>query len=294
MYMANNNQIAFTDWYMVIVSTKDDSIEMPVPKFLKALEKKYKSDKFNVLYNEDTKKFAITYNGEDFSVEFNSEEKRNLESGEYSPLLVKLMFLATQEKIYNDIQQERERKKQRLNEILNSSYDDMKTAEDYELLLDYLENKKYREAKTEKERNTVNTMIAHIIPKLNELKKQEESKITNPLNLRMHINKFIYDLLTHTKQVSDDNVRVGLVNRIKKIIADYRKIVDDYNRNGNNVLYVGNPLLPMQILDRINEIQFELINILKDHRLSIFVDGEFNSLKAEIQEDMERSYVSGK
>ena len=292
--MANNNQIAFTDWYMVIVSTKDDSIEMPVPKFLKALEKKYKSDKFNVLYNEDTKKFAITYNGEDFSVEFNSEEKRNLESGEYSPLLVKLMFLATQEKIYNDIQQERERKKQRLNEILNSSYDDMKTAEDYELLLDYLENKKYREAKTEKERNTVNTMIAHIIHKLNELKKQEESKITNTLNLRMHINKFIYDLLTQTKQVSDDNVRVGLVNRIKKIIADYRKIVDDYNRNGNNVLYVGNPLLPMQILDRINEIQFELINILKDHRLSIFVDGEFNSLKAEIQEDIERSYVSGK
>ena len=128
MYMANNNQIAFTDWYMVIVSTKDDSIEMPVPKFLKALEKKYKSDKFNVLYNEDTKKFAITYNGEDFSVEFNSEEKRNLESGEYSPLLVKLMFLATQEKIYNDIQQERERKKQRLNEILNFSYDDMKIA----------------------------------------------------------------------------------------------------------------------------------------------------------------------
>ena len=85
-----------------------------------------------------------------------------------------------------------------------------------------------------------------------------------------------------------------MVNRIKKIIADYRKIVDDYNRNGNNVLYVGNPLLPMQILDRINEIQFELINILKDHRLSIFVDGEFNSLKAEIQEDIERSYVSGK
>ena len=292
--MADNNQIAFTDWYMVIVSTKDDSIEMPVPKFLKALEKKYKSDKFNIIYNEDTKEFAITYNGEDFSVEFNSEEKRNLESGEYSPLLVKLMFLATQEKIYNDIQQERERKKQRLNEILNSSYDDMKTVEDYELLLDYLENKKYREAKTEKERNTVNTMVAHIIPKLNELKKQEESKITNPLNLRMHINKFIYDLLTQTKQVSDDNVRVNLVNRIKKIIADYRKIVDDYNRNGNNVLYVGNPLLPMQILDRINEIQFELINILKDHRLSIFVDGEFNSLKAEIQEDMERSYVSGK
>ena len=292
--MAKNNQIAFTDWYMVIVSTEEDSIEMPVPKFLKALEKKYKSDKFNIIYNEDTKEFAITYNGEDFNVEFNSEEKRNLESGEYSPLLVKLMFLASQEKIFNDAQQEKERKKQRLAEILNSSYDDMKTAEDYELLLDYLENKKYREAKTEKERNTVNTMVAHIIPKLNELKKVEEGKITNPLNLRMHINKFIYDLLTQTKQVSDDNVRVGLVNRIKKIIADYRKIVDDYNRNGNNVLYVGNPLLPMQILDRINEIQFELINILKDHRLSIFVDGEFNSLKAEIQEDMERSYVSGK
>ena len=59
MYMADNNQIAFTDWYMVIVSTKDDSIEMPVPKFLKALEKKYKSDKFNVLYNEDTKKNEV-------------------------------------------------------------------------------------------------------------------------------------------------------------------------------------------------------------------------------------------
>ena len=74
----------------------------------------------------------------------------------------------------------------------------------------------------------------------------------------------------------------------------YKKIVDDYNRNGNNVLYVGNPLLPMQILDRINEIQFELINILKDHHLSMFVDNEFDSLKAEIREDMERSYASGK
>ena len=293
--MAENNQIAFTDWYMVIISTDKDSIEMPVPKFLKALEKKYKSDQFNVLYNEDTKEFAITFNGEDFNVEFNSEEKRNLESDNYSPLLVKLRFLASQEKIYNDAQKEEERKKQRLTEILNSNYDDMKTAEDYELLLFYLENYSSKKAKTEKDRNTVNTMIAHIIPKLNELRKEEENKITNPLNLRMHINKFIYNLLMQARQISNDTVRKNIVNEIRKIIADFRKIVNNYNRNINNPnLYVGNPLLPMQILDRINEIEFEIRNILKNDHLSLFVDNEFNSLKEAIQEDMEGSYGSGK
>ncbi len=276
-----NNQIVFTDWYTASINNDSEHYEIPVPKFLKELEKKLESTDYNVFYEENQKRFYITYCGVDYNVLLNKGEQLKLSSGEFSPLILKLFWLAKLEKKYNDEKALQEVRIAKIKAIEESDYEDLDTLEDHELYLEYLENS-LKKAKTSKEKNAINTKIAYIVPKIRELKKNEKQQQDNPLNLQLYINRFIYNILAQIEQL-DEAERTKMAAKLKKILLDFKKIVDDYNKKKDTGLFIGNPLLPMEILERIIDVEFELKSLLKMKSLGDFVDEELGDVEAELR-----------
>ena len=271
-----NNTIVFTDWYQVQINGSD-SFEISVPKFLKELEKGLNSKAYNVFFNEDNKKFIITYKGHDYDVIFNRDEEESLLSGQYSPLIIKLLWLTKLEKKYNDeraIQAVREAK---IESFENSNYENLETVEDYELYLEFLKNK-LNKATSQEEKNAINTKITIILQMINEMKKDENKRQNNQEDLEMHINRFIYSDLKQIEELDDEN-RISLANEIKGIILDYRKRVEAYNQKKKSGLFLGNPLLPKDILGRLIDVEFKIKTAIKTSKISSYVTDSLSGLE---------------
>lgn len=276
----NSNQVVFTDWYMVSINDDNNRYEIPVPKFLKELEKKLESKSYNVFFDNEKKVFYITYCGVDYDVILNNKEQNSLLSNNYSPLVLKLLWLASLEKKYNDEAALQNVRKAKIEAIIKSNYEDMESLEDYELFLDYLKSS-LKNAKTIEEKNTINTKIANIVKTINEMKKEEKQKEENPLNLQLYINRYIYDILKQVNKL-DEKDRKKVAAELRKILVDFKKIVDDYNKKKDTGLFIGNPMLPMDILERIIDVEFELKTLLKSKDLSNYIDSELGDIEEEL------------
>lgn len=81
----------------------DDFFEIVLEKFLKKLERNIKKKKYNVLYNEKDTNFYILFNGEEYVLELDSEEKKKILEGKYSDYISRLMKLSNnQPEIYKN------------------------------------------------------------------------------------------------------------------------------------------------------------------------------------------------
>lgn len=290
--MENNNKIVFTDWYEVIINSNKGKTEIPVPRFLRELDRRLEKEDFSISFYEDNKEIFIIYDGIEYKVILNRTEQEKLESGEYSPLILKLLWLASKEKRYNDEQALQAVRKTKIEAIIKSNYEDLETVEDYELLLEYLQLA-LKKSKTPEEKNANNTKIANVVQIIKSMKQEEEEKKENPLNLKMYINKFIYNALGQVEQLDPKN-RGVLAQELKKIIIDFKKQVEDYNKKKEAGLFLGNPMVPMNILERIIDVEFKIKSILKSNSVSSFVSSQLSGLKSELNAIVNNDSCKGK
>ena len=277
------NQIVFTDWYTVNVCTAktNDIKEIPVPKFLRELERNLKGMDYNITFDEESNEFDITYKGKNYEVVLNKDDQISLVTNEYSALVLKLRWLTSLDKKYTDEFELIKYREERLKQIIESNYEDMKTLEDYEILLGFL-NQSLKKVKTEEEKNTINTKISAILPTIDELRKEEKEKKENPLSLRLHLNRFIYNALGKIDALNDED-RVALAGELKKILIDFKQIVDDYNKNKDDGLVIGDPMFPSSILQRIIDIEFKIKSVVKKDNIVAIVDDELGDIENELR-----------
>ena len=286
--MANNGkELWFTEKGTVIYSTPKGVVEKPGSRIFKELEKKYKKETHNVFFDEENNKFTITVDGINYDVVLPEESQRSLlpsNSGPtYSPLVLKLLYLSMIEQQYNDYVRNLEVRKAKIKEMDDSFYENMKTLEDHEIYAEYLEEK-YKKAKTKEERDLINTKLANIYEYIKVLRKQEREEDNNPLNLKLHINRFIYELLDKAKLL-DDSKRIKVANLLRKIVLEYQRIVKDYNRSGNS-LKLGNPLISLEILGKIVDVEFLVAKYLSEKKTNDYIDSRMGNVIESLEQNI--------
>lgn len=288
--MASNYQreILFTDKGTVIYSTPRGVFEKPASKFLREVEKKYKKDGYGVFFDKDNNKFTMNFNGIDYDVKLTKESEESLQptNGEpnYTPLVLKLLYMSMIEEQYNNYLNAIAVRKAKIKEINDSFYETMETLEDHEIYLDYLDEE-YKKAKTKEQRDVINTKVAYLAPIVQELRAKEKQKRDNPLNLKYHINRFVIELLEKAKQL-DDAKRLKIANLLKKIVQEYQRIVNEYNRRSKNTIVLGNPLLSLEILGKIVDVEFLLAGYLKEKQASDYIDSRMGSIVEQLNQDI--------
>ena len=284
------DKIVFTDWNMVII---DDRLEISSNKFLNILEKNIKTHEYNVFYDNNT--FLITYLGIDYEVILPSSSEKSLESKEYTPLVLKLLLLSFVEKRYNDEEALENAKKVKVSEMNNSFYEDIKEEEDYILYLDFLK-KSLSTVKTPEEKRVINTKIAQIVQKIEEMQMDARKKLLNPLNLQNYMYRFIYDLLKKT-ELLDSNNRKVIAGKIREILKEYKIELDKYIiKRKKQQLVIGNPLLSMGTLDKIIDVEFLIDEIKKKNNLQDKINSETKKIEDELNEiiDVNQKSAGGK
>jgi hypothetical protein len=283
----NNSELWFTEKGTVIYSTPKGVVEKPGSRFFKELERKYKKDSHNVIFDEENNKFTITIDGIDYDVVLPEESQRSLipsNSGPtYSPLVLKLLYLSMIEEQYNDYTRAIEVRNAKIKEMDDSFYENMQTLEDHEIYAEYLEAK-YKKAKTKEERDLINTKLANLYEYIKELRRKEKQETENPLNLKLHINRFIINLLEKAKQL-DDARRLKIANLLKKIVSEYQRIVNEYNQSGNS-LKLGNPLVSLEILGKIVDVEFLLASYLKEKQASDYVESRMGNIVEQLDQEI--------
>ena len=272
--------IVFTDWRTVKLNSVE---EIRLSTFLKKLDRNYKNDNYSVYYYEGEKKFIITYNGYNYEVILPTKSKEKLLNGEYTPLVYKLLYLSLIEKEYKRQKEMKEANEEKLSRIRESFYEELESLDDYRLYLDSLE-KDYKKAKTKDERDVINTKKDYVCEKIKELQKEEYQKQNNPLNLRFHVNRFIYNLLCQARLLNDkDRVRVG--NILRGIILDYKKNVSEYYSDDNK-LKLGNPLLSLDILGRIVDVEFLVEKLMSKNKVSSLINPQLFNVVSDLQQSV--------
>lgn len=275
MYMSNICR--FTLWDTVILDDKD---EIKVNKFFKILEKNLGSFSYNVYYNSDKRKFYITYAGVDYLVSLPFDVERSLSNNQYPELVVRLMNLSKKEREINSILSARRLKDEKLNRILNSSYEEIVDVCDYALYLDYLK-KQLKSTKDKKAQKVIQTKISCILDKIRGL---EENK-KNPLSLKNYFYRFIYALLEKANALNAYD-RSIIMPKIKKIAIDYNKILQNFSKRNKSQLIVGDPVFSREILDRIVEVEL-LIDEMKKNENRYFSLDEIEQLQNALINDCE-------
>ena len=285
-------EIKFTDKGTVIFSTARETIEKPASKFLHEVERKYQKDGYGVYFDKETNKFTMTFNGLDYAVILPKESEDSLtprnNGPKYTPLVLRLLYMSMIEEQYNKYLNAIAVRKAKINEINDSFYNTMETLEDHELYLDYLDNE-YNNAKTKEARELISTKMANLAPIVQELKKKRIQEKNNPLNLKYHINRFVMELLNKAKQL-DDKKCLKIADMLRKIVLEYRDKVFAFNKKSKNELSLGNPLVSLEILGKIVDVEFLLAKYLKEKQASEFVESKMG----DIVHDLESMSPKGK
>lgn len=79
------------------ICSSDGTIDMLTNNFFRKLEKNYKSDAYNVSYNEKDNKFNIKYNGIEYILELDSDTMKKYLEGKYNDITLRLKKLAVAE-----------------------------------------------------------------------------------------------------------------------------------------------------------------------------------------------------
>ena len=224
-----------------------------------------------------------------------SSSEKSLESKEYTPLVLKLLLLSFVEKRYNDEEALENVKKVKVSEMNNSFYEDIKEEEDYILYFDFLK-KSLSTVKTPEEKRVINTKIAKIVQKIEEMQMDARRKLLNPLNLQNYMYRFIYDLLKKTKLLDSNNRKV-IAGKIREILKEYKIELGKYIiKRKKQQLVIGDPLLSMGTLDKIIDVEFLIDEIKKKNNLQDKINSETKKIEDELNEiiDVNQKSAGGK
>jgi hypothetical protein len=251
-------RIVFTDWRTVIIENVNRR-EIPEGKFLRYLNRVIKENNCGIKYYSNEKSFVITLYGVDHEVILPLDSQNSLNSKKHTPLVNKLLLISAASKKYNDEYLANEVKRIKIQEIEDSMYEKIETEEDYNLYLDYLKQL-LKKAKTKMDKTTINAKILRI-----------SELLRNPLNFKLHINRFIYNI-TKDMKLLDDNDKKEIRDKLLSILNDYFAILNRQN-DDNEMLVLGSSTLPMNILYRINEVEENVASLLRKKQKNNNSDG---------------------
>ncbi len=257
------DKIIFTPWH--IVRFKDDKYtpDKSEKRFLAEMNRKIKSDKYNVFYYEKDVSFTIVYNGKQYQVILPNEVTNSIRTGKYNELALQLLKLVEIKRKKIDIveakkikEEKIKAKEERIKEIETSGYSKLIEIEDYKMYLDYL-NTLSKTVNTESEKILINTKIRGVLKVL-----------TNPYNLKLHFSRFICQVAEKGKELDEDK-KEALEVILRKITEDY---YTEIMNNGNQMLIIGSLEKPMNIIRRIEETEALLEEWLKDKKEEIEIE----------------------
>ena len=251
-------EIVFTDWDRV-VTTNGESVEEKTSVFLNHLEKNIIKDGYGIYLNTCDLSFVIRLNNVDYNVILPQESQNSLINGEYTPLVVVLLSLVAISKKYREQKANNQVIETKMDAIIDSYYENFEDLEDYERYLMFL-NKSLEKEHDKDKRKVIETKIGALNEIIFEERNKIESQALNPLGLRNHTNRLIHNLIRDSKKLLP-NDQLIVNERIRKILVDYKRIGKRYFKKKKNELLLGNPLLSIEILKQIVEVE-ELIKKL--------------------------------
>ena len=251
-------EIVFTDWDRV-VTTNGESVEEKTSVFLNHLEKNIIKDGYGIYLNTCDLSFVIRLNNVDYNVLLPQESQNSLINGEYTPLVVVLLSLVAISKKYREQKANNQVIETKMDAIIDSYYENFEDLEDYERYLMFL-NKSLEKEHDKDKRKVIETKIGALNEIIFEERNKIESQALNPLGLRNHTNRLIHNLIRDSKKLLP-NDQLIVNERIRKILVDYKRIGKRYFKKKKNELLLGNPLLSIEILKQIVEVE-ELIKKL--------------------------------
>ena len=241
------NSIAFTPWHSVKIAGFLNKREVSRKRFFIEMcwnISRYKG--YGVYFDDKTFTYTVKYNYEDYSVSFPPEVEARIKIGKASKEtkdideLVKITRRI--EEKYNLIKENEDkiqRIAERVQKIELSGYSELKTTEDYEIYLEYL-NKKLKKAKTDEEKNLINSKIRGLL-----------KAITNPYDLKIHLYGLICEVANEGKKLDDDK-QAKLEEILRDIANDYyQKIVS----KSSETLTLGSVIKPLDIIRRIESAE---------------------------------------
>ena len=244
-----SDKIVFSYWDTVIYSDK----EVPVADFLRNIEHDFevnhKADSFAVFFDEENKKFFMNVNGKKYEVVFQDDVQEKLNKCEYNSLLIKLISLANETKRLLDEEAIKKTREEVINRIDNSFYEEMETPENYQIYLDYLEEK-LSNTDNEEEKRVIDTKMANIIKILGDMRKSNSRVMINPLERKYNVVSYLYELLEKSESL-DQKDRIEIAKEVKKIVIDYKKLQNDKVKGKVK----DNFVLPLDILNRISDLE---------------------------------------
>lgn len=245
-------RIIFTIWNKVILDGVNYDVgsnpKLTVNKFLSIMHRNIESSDYGVVYEPHKHSFIITYGGVEYRAVFPTKVQANLKMGKDNVLTSQLKKLAAHDKEYNEWATKDKEYRNKIKEIESSGYDNLVKIEDYELYLDYLNNKSKR-TKSKEAKDLIDTKIRGIL-----------KVITNPYNLKLHFNRLICEIAQKGEFLSDE--------KKKELEVILSEITDDYYSEivskQNETLILGSSDKPMSIIRRIADAEYLVQEWLKN------------------------------
>ena len=239
--------IAFTPWNSVIIKGFCDRREISRLRFfIEMYWNIHRNKGYGVYFDDKTSTYTAMLKGDRISVSLSPEVEAHIKKGQASKEtkdideLVKITRRIEKKK--NSIKENEdkiERIAQKIKKIELSGYSELKTTEDYEIYLEYLNNK-FKEAKTDEEKTLINAKIRGLL-----------KAITNPYDLKLHLYGLICDVANEGKKLDDDK-QAQLEEILRDIANDYyQKIVS----KSGDTLTLGSAIKPLDIIRRIESAE---------------------------------------
>ena len=252
-----SDTIVFTYWESVIYGKEEIPVQELLNKIDESLNVYSNVRYFGVYYNEKEKKYFIKIDGQKYEAVFQDEVKEIINNGGNNTLTLRLNLLANKTKQMEDETAIKETRKEIIERIDKSNYEEIETPENYQIYLEYLEDK-LSTAKTNEEKRLIDTKMANIIRILGDIRKSNTPIVTNPLELKYDIVSYLKDILDKCNLLERKD-QIFVAKEVKKIILEYKKLQNDIAKGKNK----ENNILPVEILDKINELE-QKIMLLSD------------------------------
>ena len=235
------NRLVFTSWQRVNIITSEGKSDVSERSFFSEMNKYIKTDNYNVFYDPKTTSFTITYRGSNYEVVLPADVLKSIRIKKYKNkyLATELFKLANITKRNKDYLSAKKEYEERIREIEDSGYSELVDTLDYEMYLTYL-NEKSKVSKSEEEKRLIDAKIKGLLKVL-----------TNPHNLRLHIDKFICDVAGKSEELDEEH-NIKLEAMLHEIADDfYQEIMS----KSNQMLVLGSSDKPMSIIRRIVEVE---------------------------------------
>lgn len=269
-----NNKLVFTNHAVVVRFIGDDTDTIPADKYLQEFEKKLNNDDCSIFFSMTRKAFYITEDGIEFDVVLPDDDEKSLNNNMLTPLISNLIYLVKKYKGISEEKNVKAVKEAKIKAMENSNYEDIEDVEDLELYLDYLKTTVVKTAKTREEKCTLITKMIGIFLLIKRKKKEDDSKIPSPLDLRLYLEGFVSEVTNKSERL-ERSKKIALLNKVQGIVMDYKKINDILQ--GKRFSLDGGISLTISFLNRIDEVE-------KIFRPSSQIEKDLSQIMEELKE----------